>query len=112
MHSHCADCRYKILRSLGSGTYGKVVECWDRQVIACIFEAHNMPLMQNTFEAHIFEAFEAHIFQAHNMPLMHNAVSPEASLCASLSPALNPKLQILKTPTLPLSRRWPIVRSK
>ncbi|KAJ1482683.1 hypothetical protein T484DRAFT_1803167 [Baffinella frigidus] len=23
--------RYKILRSLGSGTYGKVVECWDRQ---------------------------------------------------------------------------------
>ena len=26
--------RYKILRSLGSGTYGKVVECWDRQAMA------------------------------------------------------------------------------
>jgi len=27
-------CRYKILRSLGFGTYGKVVECWDRQARA------------------------------------------------------------------------------
>lgn len=26
--------RYKILRSLGFGTYGKVVECWDRQARA------------------------------------------------------------------------------